>query len=395
MSTFVRYAIEANFVLLFFLLVESFLLKNEKLFSVRRFFLLGGILLAMTTPVLKQLIIWPIDDLKFSVTLPVITVGQDVEHEYSSTYKLIEYFYFVGVAVFSINLLKQLAQLFKAMSKPHQQWNELRVYESKDQHHVFSFFWFVSMDNSKQFNAWEREKILQHELVHAQRWHSLDILLISFVQILFWFNPLLYFYKKKLIQLHEFEADARSVESEEIDKYCSLLAKVALQSTGFTLANHFVQPFTINRILMMKSTSKKMHPWKMIVTASCTSFFLGAMCFYEPATAQDNKKDEVQTQVDEVPMPSSGYDELAKALDKELKYPPDARKNRLQGKTLLQFVVEKDGTLSKVTIKKGFDKACDNEALRAVKALTEKWIPGKKSGKAVRTQMVLPIQFKL
>ena len=147
---------------------------------------------------------------------------------------------------------------------------------------------------------------------------------------------------------------------------------------------------------MMKSTTKKMHPWKIILTASSTLLFVVAMCSYEPATAQtqENKQDEVLTQVDDMPAFPGGYGDLAKALDKELKYPPAAKKNGLQGKTLLSFVVEKDGTLSSIAVKQGFDKECDNEAVRAVKAINTKWIPGKKSGKTVRTQMVLPIQFK-
>jgi hypothetical protein len=46
-------------------------------------------------------------------------------------------------------------------------------------------------------------------------------------------------YRKLFVQLHEFEADARSVESHEVDDYCDLLAKVALKSSGYQLANHF------------------------------------------------------------------------------------------------------------------------------------------------------------
>jgi TonB family protein len=395
MNTFINYALQANLALLFFLFVETVFFKGEKAFTVRRFFLLAGIVVAMSIPLLKRLISsLHMETLKFTVALAPITVSDSIEAENFSLGNTLSYFYFTGVAIFAFHLLKQFFQLFRALSKPYQLWNDLRVYESENPQHVFSFFRLVSI-NSKQFSVWERSKILHHELVHAQRWHSVDILLISLIQILFWFNPLLYFYKRKLIQLHEFEADARSVQNEEVDLYCSLLAKVALQSTGFPLANHFIQPFTLNRISMMKSTNKKMHPWKIVMTASCTILFLSAMCFYEPVMAQkNNTQEEVFTQVDDLPVYPGGQESLFKFLGKEVKYPEAARKSGLQGTSIISFVIEKDGSVSSATIMKGFNKECDDAALHAIQAMP-KWAPGKKSGKTVRSSYVLPIQFKL
>jgi TonB family protein len=397
MNTFINYALQANLALLFFLLMESIFFTSEKSFNVRRFFLLGGIVVSLSIPLLKNVISsLPLDDLRFSITLePITVVGSAVENESLSAGKIFEYLYFMGVAIFLFHLLKQFVQLFKVFGKPYKRWQELRVYENAEPHYIFSFFRFVSV-STEQFSSWERNKILRHELVHAQRLHSIDILLISLVQIIFWFNPLLYFYKRKLIQLHEFEADARSVQSEEVDLYCSLLAKVALQSSGFTLANHFTQPFTLNRITMMKSMNKKLQLWKIAMMSICTILFLGAMCFYQPAVAQDDKsQDKVFTFVDEVPEYPGGSDGLIKYFVKELKYPESARKNRTMGTSIIQFVVEKDGSITNTLIKKGFNKECDDEALRVVQTMKTKWIPGKQSGKPVRTQMVIPVQFKL
>lgn len=397
MNTFINYAWQANLALLFFLFLEVAFFRNEKSFTARRFFLLAGMPFALAVPLVKHLLpSLPIESLKFSVVLAPVTVGNSVETGVLSFAQLLSSLYFVGVAIFSFHLLKQFFQLFKALSKPSHRWNGLRVYESENPHHVFSFFHFVSVGNSEQFTNWERAKILRHELVHAQQLHSIDILLISLIQILFWFNPLLYFYKRKLIQLHEFEADARSVRSDEVDSYCKLLAKVALQSTGFTLANHFIQSVTLNRIIMMKSMNKKMSAWKMTLTAACTILFLAVMCLYEPAKAQEkNTQEKVQTSVDDMPSFPGGFEKLGEAIGKVLVYPAEARKKGIQGKTMVQFVVETDGSLSSFEVKKGFDKECDAEAVRALKSLNAKWSPGKQSGKAVRTQMIMPIQFKM
>lgn len=397
MNTFITYALQANLALLFFFFMEAVFFRNEKSFTMRRFFLLLGMPIALAVPLLKHLLpSLPIESLTFAAVLAPVTVGNSVDTEVLSFAKIVSSLYFVGVAFFSLHLLKQFFQLFRVLSKRYHRWNGLRVYESENPHHVFSFFRFVSISNSEQFSSWERTKILRHELVHAQQLHSIDILLISLIQILFWFNPLLYFYKQKLIQLHEFEADARSVKSDEVDLYCNLLARVALQSSGLTLANHFIQSVTLNRILMMKSVNKKMSIWKIAMTVACTTLFLVVMSAYKPAQAQEkNTPEKVQTTVDDMPSFPGGYEKLGEAIGKVLTYPAEARKKGIQGKTLVQFVVEADGSLSSFEVKKGFDKECDAEAVRALKSLNAKWNPGKQSGKAVRTQMIMPIQFKL
>ncbi len=85
--------------------------------------------------------------------------------------------------------------------------------------------------------------------------------------------------KKALVQLHEFEADARSVENQDADSYCRLLAKVALESAGFTLVNHFNHSLTLKRITMMKTLKKKIQPWKMILlSATVPLLFLTVSC---------------------------------------------------------------------------------------------------------------------
>lgn len=109
--------------------------------------------------------------------------------------------------------------------------------------------------------------MILHERVHAHQWHSLDILLLNALKILFWFNPLIYQYKKTFIQLHEFEADARAAEHTDVNKYCNLLARVALQSAGFRLANHFHNSLTIKRIEMMKTIKRSVHRWKVVALA--------------------------------------------------------------------------------------------------------------------------------
>lgn len=77
-----------------------------------------------------------------------------------------------------------------------------------------------------------------------------------------------------------------------------------------------------------------------------------------------------------------------------IKYPPVAIDNGSQGKVMLQFVVERDGSISRVTVQRGVDKYLDEEAVRVVKS-SPKWKPGSNRGKPVRVYVNVPITFVL
>jgi len=81
-------------------------------------------------------------------------------------------------------------------------------------------------------------------------------------------------------------------------------------------------------------------------------------------------------------------------VSKNLKYPSQARRMGVEGKVFVQFVVDKDGSISQVQSIKGIGAGCDEEAVRVLQN-APKWKPGKQRGRPVRVRMVLPITFKL
>lgn len=85
---------------------------------------------------------------------------------------------------------------------------------------------------------------------------------------------------------------------------------------------------------------------------------------------------------------------LNKFIATNIKYPAEARRNGIQGKVFVKFIVEKDGSISDVEIMKGLDRSLNLEALRIV-SLFPKWNSGKQGGEVVRTQHVLPITFRI
>ena len=89
-----------------------------------------------------------------------------------------------------------------------------------------------------------------------------------------------------------------------------------------------------------------------------------------------------------------GQAALFKWLSQNIKYPAVARENNIQGKVILRFIVEKDGTVNGVTVLRGTNDLLDKEAVRVVKDMP-KWKPGKQRGNAVRSYFTLPVVFKL
>jgi TonB family protein len=169
----------------------------------------------------------------------------------------------------------------------------------------------------------EKQEILRHEEVHIKKLHSIDIILIQLLGIVFWFNPIVRSYKKSFVQVHEFEADARSVEGHDVDEYCSLLAKVALQNNGYVLANHFTNSFTLKRITMMKTVKRKIKNWK-VLAAACTLplFFFVVAC-----------QDQIMNEISDSTLTQVEFPEVVKndiATKYQAKY-PGAKFNYMEG----------------------------------------------------------------
>ena len=97
---------------------------------------------------------------------------------------------------------------------------------------------------------------------------------------------------------------------------------------------------------------------------------------------------------DQMPMYPGGMQELMKYLQKNIQYPQDAKEKGIQGRVIVQFIVEKDGTINDTKVVRKIDPSLDNEALRVINAM-QKWEPGKHKGEAVSVKYTVPVAFKL
>jgi protein TonB len=104
--------------------------------------------------------------------------------------------------------------------------------------------------------------------------------------------------------------------------------------------------------------------------------------------------EEIFTFVEEYPEFPGGEKALYEYIKNNIRYPEVARTSGITGTVYVQFVVEKDGSISDVKVLRGIGGGCDEEAVRVVKSMP-KWKPGKQRGQPVRVYYTLPIDFKL
>jgi TonB family protein len=113
-----------------------------------------------------------------------------------------------------------------------------------------------------------------------------------------------------------------------------------------------------------------------------------------PAPELKIDEDKVFTVVEEYPTFPGGDAARMKFLRDNIKYPAEAIKKHTEGRVTVNFIVEKDGTVSNIKILGGIGNSCDEEALRVVKMMP-KWNPGRQTGRPVRVSFNMPINFQL
>jgi protein TonB len=110
----------------------------------------------------------------------------------------------------------------------------------------------------------------------------------------------------------------------------------------------------------------------------------------DPAVAEP----EFATIVEEMPSFVGGQEAMIRYLADHIQYPPQARENGIEGKIVVSFVVQKDGSITMLQLVKGIGFGCDDEALRVIAAMP-KWNVGRQNGQLRAVKLVLPIYFKL
>jgi TonB family protein len=298
------------------------------------------------------------------------------------------------------------------------------MFKSESHPEAFSFFRKIKVNE----NLPQKEQIEKHELTHAQQLHSADVLFFEILSIINWFNPVVYLYKKSIRQIHEFIADEEALQAaEDKQAYALLLFSKSFGINPHQLTNNFFNQSLLKRRIQMiqKPKSRKAAILKYGLSAP---LFLLAMIL-SSATISENKtidkiaeniaptdainipiekaaaaisdiretinlKIGVDTPKVEQPSFPGGMPALGKFLGMNLRYPKAAKDAGIQGKVVLSFIVDQEGSISDIKVLRGIGAGCDEEAIRVLK-LSPKWEPATQNGKKVRVLQTLPINFRL
>ena len=133
--------------------------------------------------------------------------------------------------------------------------------------------------------------------------------------------------------------------------------------------------------------------WRLLTTLSVLVLLFVANT---NATAQNKKaaNDKVYEKVEVMPEFPGGEQAMMEFVAKNVIYPKEAIEKEIDGRVLVSFIVEKDGSINEVKVMKGIGGGCDEEAVRVISAMP-KWMPGKQEGKPVRVSYMMPITFRL
>jgi TonB family protein len=457
MENYLNYIIESGISLGVFTLVYWFLLRKETLLKTSRFYLIAALLFSTVLPFVSIKLSLPgiiaSHSQQFergfygSYLLETVTVfasgfpnrvGQQL-----LTFSPSLWIYTIGaiasLSIFVIGLVQLLLMFF-----------DNRVFKLKRARLVLSrkaispcsFFnlVFINSDLPMQEN-WKT--MVHHELEHARQGHTFDVLFTDFMMVFQWFNPFYWIIRRMVRENHEFLADRAVLNRCAISEghYKALLLSQVIGGKPIITSNFFNVQTVKKRFKMItkKSTGRfdfLKYAISIVFAVLVTSLLaieknnLSSSDAFVPSelepidnetstelyfnydsmqmatnkdevvvVARDDKqisgtKDSVYQIVDEMPEFIGGEMEFRKFISKNIVYPVEAIKHKIEGRVYVSFVVAKDGAVENVKIVRSASPALDNEAVRVV-SLLPKWKPGKDKGEAVSVNYTTPVNFKL
>ena len=262
------------------------------------------------------------------------------------------------------------------------------------------------------------EMIITHEQAHVRYHHSFDLILAQLFCAFQWFNPAAWMLKRSLLEVHEFEADASVLEHGfDERRYQICLVRAALQGSFATTTNNFANCSTKKRIVMMNRHST--NPWArlrvlLMLPAVALSVIFASSCKQDAIETEDLKQqdettmdDVVEIQMETVETPKDvfaivedmpefpgGNMALMEYLRKNVNYPDDCKKEHVQGRVMITFIVEKNGAITDTKVVMGAHPSLDAEALRVISGMPA-WKPGTQGGVPVRVQYTVPLNFRI
>lgn len=298
MEAFYIYLIKSSGLIALFYWAYHFLLRKETFFTSNRWFLLLGLFTSVLLPlVVLTKIIW-VESTPVNYdwsSLPINTIV-DEDHTEEYIYLGLAVMYCIGTLYLLIKFgfdFYSLQKVFKGKTIKRQA--DFKFIDIQDNLAPFSFFNTI-VYNSSLYSTSELENILEHEKVHSEQNHTVDVLISRLFCIVFWFNPFIWFYKKAIVQNLEYIADDEATKKISDKKaYQFTLLKITTHENCVAITNHFYQSLIKKRIVMLnKNQSKKSNSWKYILILPALVAFV--FSFQIETIAQEKKSEQIITE---------------------------------------------------------------------------------------------------
>ncbi len=441
MGTFLVYILKSAACLAVFYLFYKLLMSRDTFHRFNRFALLGLLVLSSVLPLVEVSVNRPAPVHETMLTLEQLLLLADVQTEGEAVaqpttalwVRVALLVYLAGIVFFAVRNLWSLGRLAVLLRRgrleqladwlPGRTENVRLVVHNRD---IAPFSWMRYIVLSRKDLEENGREILIHELAHIRNHHSWDLLLADLCIFVQWFNPAAWLLKQELQTIHEYEADDTVLrEGVDAKKYQMLLIKKAVGTRLYSMANSFNHSSLKKRITMM--LKEKSNPWARVkylyvlpLAALAVSAFarpevsavadelssakvndlVASMKTNQAETASVAVKDTLTPDesvfevVEQMPEFPGGYKEMMKYIEQNMRYPEEAKKAGTQGRVVVQFLVNKNGAISDVSVLRSVDRLLDAEAVRLVRSMP-KWKPGMQKGKAVTVKYTVPILFSL
>jgi hypothetical protein len=283
------YLIKSSGLIALFYLAYHFLLRKETFFTSNRWFLLLGLFTSVVLPLVIYTKIIIVESSSKNIDwskIPVPNISENEAFEIN-WYLIFGVVYGIGILFFLAKFVFDFYSLNTLLKgKTIQNQADFKFIDTTENVAPFSFFNTI-VYNSSLYSSSELENILEHEKVHSEQNHTVDVLISRVFCALFWFNPIIWLYKKAIIQNLEFIADSEATKKISDKKaYQFMLLKITTHENCVAITNHFYQSLIKKRIVMLnKNQSKKSNSWKYALVLPALVAFV--MLFQINVVAQE------------------------------------------------------------------------------------------------------------
>lgn len=331
------------------------------------------------------------------IELDLVSIGAGITSNSKSDIAMVTplNFYCLGLVLFSLLVFYKLVKLF-FFFKGAVYSQKLKAFILKTTRKE-SFTFFNKIHLSHSLDKDDQKIVLEHELLHIRYKHTWDLVLMAFYHISLWFNPALFFLKKELKYIHEYQVDRTMYVKHEKKYLKHLLASAMGVSSSQLLTSQFYNGLSLTQRTKHMKT-KFENNWKLVAVIPAFALGLSFISFTTKSpvfnkmevVAQDTIYDVCET----LPSFPGGVNEMIKFISDEVKYPKKEKDQGVTGTVYIGFIVQENGKIKDVKSLKKINKAFEAEAERVIK-LMPNWIPGEHEGEKVNVRYTMPINFQL